>query len=328
MSRARTRPRRACRNALLRMLALAAPVLIAIADPRAAAADPRSAAIAAPPPAATAAGPVAQPQPAPMPQPLRLAASPENAADLCGNAIAAAERAYALPPGLLYAIGLVESGFHDAATGMRRPWPWTLDIDGKGRFFGSEHAALEAVAAIASADPRAADVDIGCLQVSLQQHPQAFGSPAEAFDPAKNADYAARYLTALHRAGLDWLEAAGSYHSNTPALAEPYRRLVEEVYAGFGGSPQPARSTSREPPAVSPGPALSAVRPQNLPPGLLPVGPARLRPPPGRAISPLALIRMLAIADALERIRRAEASRVAHVNLQRAARAAEAPPAR
>jgi hypothetical protein len=52
-------------------------------------------------------------------------------------------------------------------------------------------------------------------------------------------------------------------------------------------------------------------------PALLPVRPAQRRPPPGRAISPLALIRMLAIADALERIRRAEALRVTHVNLHR-----------
>jgi soluble lytic murein transglycosylase-like protein len=57
-------------------------------------------------------------------------------------------------------------------------------------------------------------------------HPRAFASLEEAFDPRRNALYAARYLNALYGTYKDWVQAAGAYHSETPSLAEPYRQQV------------------------------------------------------------------------------------------------------
>ena len=40
-------------------------------------------------------------------------------------------------------------------------------------------------------------IDIGCMQVNLMHHPNAFATLDAAFDPLANALYAARFLTEL-----------------------------------------------------------------------------------------------------------------------------------
>jgi hypothetical protein len=77
-------------------------------------------------------------------------------------------------------------------------------------------------------------IDIGCAQVNLMHHPDAFASLEQAFDPMANADYAARFLKQLRdtQAGGNWMTAAGYYHSQTPELAAEYRQQVQAVTAG------------------------------------------------------------------------------------------------
>ena len=160
----------------------------------------------------------------------------------CAIAIATAERAEALPPGLLGAIGRVESGRYDPVTGSVQPWPWTIDADGIGRQFETEDAAIEAVRGLQAEGVRS--IDVGCMQVNLQQHPQAFATLEQAFDPAANAAYAAHFLRVLFAESLDWSTAAGAYHSHTPDIGAPYRQLVLETW-GWARSCQsggPARN--------------------------------------------------------------------------------------
>jgi Transglycosylase SLT domain len=242
-----------------------------------------------------------------MPAAPLFGSSQINSVDACSNAIATAEHAYGVPNGLLTAIGLAESGLLDPRNGFRRPWPWTIDVDGKGRFFASKEDALNAVTTIERSG--AHSVDIGCMQINLGQHPGAFQSLAEAFDPLLNADYAARYLLQLHRDGLDWLQAAGSYHSYTPGVQAPYLRLVEQFYAGLRSLPGSVPNSALVlPEAVSVSGIGSA--PQA---GLLLIRPEELRADVARDIAPLTAIRMLSIADALQLIGRTEAARVVHV---------------
>jgi hypothetical protein len=73
-------------------------------------------------------------------------------------------------------------------------------------------------------------IDVGCMQVNLRHHPNAFASLEEAFDPAANARYAARFLTELHATRNDWLRAAAHYHSHTPQFADAYRARVEAAW--------------------------------------------------------------------------------------------------
>jgi hypothetical protein len=153
----------------------------------------------------------------------------------CRAAIAAAERERAIPAGLLQAIGRVESGRRDPATGQFAPWPWTINAEGRGMFFPSREAAIAEVRQLQARGVRV--IDIGCMQVNLHFHPNAFPSLEQAFDPLTNARYAARFLTELHASAGDWARAAGHYHSQTPDRAEAYRARVLAAWAGEQGRP-------------------------------------------------------------------------------------------
>jgi hypothetical protein len=144
--------------------------------------------------------------------------------DLCRSAIAAAETAERLPPGLLLAIGLVESGRRHPASGTVSPWPWTINVEGTGRYFETREEAVAAVDALRAGGVRL--IDVGCMQVNLHHHPAAFASTGDAFDPSRNALYAARFLKRLHDAAGNWMTAVGRYHSATPGRGEPYGARV------------------------------------------------------------------------------------------------------
>jgi hypothetical protein len=101
---------------------------------------------------------------------------------------------YHLPPGLLLSIARAESGRPITSLTDIRPWPWTIDADGNGLFLDSKTAAI---AWLQQQELHHSFVDVGCMQVDLHFHPDAFTSLEEAFDPAANVDYAARFLIDL-----------------------------------------------------------------------------------------------------------------------------------
>jgi hypothetical protein len=150
--------------------------------------------------------------------------------ELCAAALREAEQRYHLPPALLSSIAKVESGRPITSLTDIRPWPWTIDADGTGLFLDSKAAAVAWVRQQAS---RHRFIDVGCMQIDLYYHPHAFASMEEAFDPAANADYAARLLTSLYRgeAGGSWDVAVGLYHSHTSLLAALYRDRVALIGA-------------------------------------------------------------------------------------------------
>jgi hypothetical protein len=156
------------------------------------------------------------------------APAPPDPTHLCRAAIARAEQEAGIPPGLLQALGRVESGRRNPETGQFGPWPWTINAEGRGHFFPDRAAAIAAVRDLQARGVRS--IDIGCMQVNLHHHPRAFASLEEAFEPATNARYAARFLSELHAARPDWMVAAGHYHSHTPELAEAYRARVRAAW--------------------------------------------------------------------------------------------------
>lgn len=141
----------------------------------------------------------------------------------CETAIAGAETGVRLPPRLLGAIADVESGRPDE-NGTIRPWPWTIDAEGRGQFFATKAEAISAVLALQASGVRS--IDVGCMQVNLMHHPKAFVSLDEAFDPATNALYAARFLNSLYGVSGSWVQATAAYHSETPAIGADYQRRV------------------------------------------------------------------------------------------------------
>ncbi|MGE0224505.1 MAG: lytic transglycosylase domain-containing protein [Acetobacteraceae bacterium] len=146
-----------------------------------------------------------------------------TAHQLCRPAIEAAERRHGIPSRLLAAIGRVESGRTDA-NGEVSPWPWAVNAEGEGFWFNSKAEAVAAVNAMRARGVRS--IDVGCMQVNLMHHPDAFASLEQAFDPATNADYAARFLGRLFGQTGTWPKAAAWYHSATPELGDAYSRRV------------------------------------------------------------------------------------------------------
>ncbi len=151
-------------------------------------------------------------------------------AESCVAAGAQAERDFGLPAGLLLAIGQVESGRLDSRTGAVVPWPWTIDVAGQDAVFAAKPEAVARVQTLQAQGVRS--IDVGCFQVNLLYHPQAFADLEEAFEPSANARYAASFLAALHQRTGMWQTAVALYHSATPGLGEPYRDRVWRNWNG------------------------------------------------------------------------------------------------
>jgi hypothetical protein len=155
-------------------------------------------------------------------QPTRVDAG--RPSDLCQQAIAGTKPTARLPPNLLTAIGRVESGRMDPRDGNLKAWPWSINAEGRGYAFNSKAEAIAAVMALRARN--VASVDVGCMQVNLMYHPSAFASLDEAFDPAVNVRYAAKFLGELYAETKDWNLAAAFYHSKTPDRALSYQQKV------------------------------------------------------------------------------------------------------
>ena len=162
---------------------------------------------------------------------LSPAAATPGGDGVCLAAASASERDRALPPDLLGAIGRVESGRWDPAAHGVVPWPWTVNAAGSGHMFASAQQAVAYVTWLQAQGVRS--IDVGCFQVNLLYHPDAFASLDQAFDPAANAAYAGDFLGQLHRRSGSWEQAVGDYHSRLPEQGEPYRRRVLSL-AGSG----------------------------------------------------------------------------------------------
>ena len=154
----------------------------------------------------------------------------QSPAQLCTAAVDEVQQISALPPHLLAAIARVESGRLDPYTRTWQPWPWTINVDGRGYFFDSKAEAVGAVRALETIG--ITSVDVGCMQINLQQHPRAFASLDTAFDPRMNARYASRFLNELFASTGSWTRAAQWYHSATPALGIPYGQKVMALLQG------------------------------------------------------------------------------------------------
>ena len=185
-------------------------------------------------------------------RPAPLAASPLADALSCTDAAVIAERAHAVPAGLLGAIGRIESGRANIVSGVVLPWPWTINVAGEGRVFADKPTAIRAVAALQQAGFRS--IDVGCFQINLLHHPAAFMSLDEAFDPQSNALYAARFLHTLQERDRSWDAAIAAYHSSTPGLADRYRTKVIASWAADRGlfiSNKPVSDAPIDPPQTT-----------------------------------------------------------------------------
>ncbi len=141
-------------------------------------------------------------------------------AKLCTRPLPRYERQYGIPTHLLSAISSTESGRYHKGLNIKVPWPWTINAAGKGYFFSSKQEAIASVNKLRAQGIKS--IDVGCMQVNLLHHPQAFASLDEAFDPEHNVAYAASFLRSLYQETNSWKEAAADYHSRTHSRGTEY----------------------------------------------------------------------------------------------------------
>ena len=148
---------------------------------------------------------------------------------LCDSAARHVAERVGVPTDILLAVTRAETG--RTRHGRFAPWPWTVNIAGRGYWFATRAAAQSFV------DARKADgqrsIDIGCFQINTRWHGENFPGTSAMFEPRQNALYAARFLRRLHAETEDWEAAIGTYHSRTPDNARRYRARVGKIRAAL-----------------------------------------------------------------------------------------------
>ncbi len=129
-----------------------------------------------------------------------------------------------IPPVVLFALALVESG-RTLPNKVYRPWPWTLTINAKPYFFNNrEDASTKLQEVLAGEIPE--QLGVGLMQVEWRFHKQRFASAAAALDPYQNLKVGAAIFSEYWKETGNLWEAIGRYHSKTPKYAAKYKNLV------------------------------------------------------------------------------------------------------
>lgn len=174
----------------------------------------------------------------------------------CDAAADHAARATGVPVEVLQAVTRVETG--RSRDGRVEPWPWAVNVAGKGYWFDNEDAAL--AFAFRQVKSGARNFDVGCFQVNYRWHGEAFASVEDMFDPRSNALYAAQFLTELHREFGEWEGAVGAYHSRTRKFADRYKARFRQIRAALDVPSMMPRGALRRRVSQGPG-SLIGTRP-------------------------------------------------------------------
>lgn len=151
---------------------------------------------------------------------------------LCSVAAKEAGIEYGVNFDLLQTISAVESGRWDNLQNRYVAWPWTVNVKGKGYYYASKEDAIRAVQKFQSQGIES--IDVGCMQINLKYHGEAFSSLDDAIDPLKNVKYSAKFLRSLYsRHGQSWKKAAKRYHSANPEKGEAYTKRLERRFEKY-----------------------------------------------------------------------------------------------
>lgn len=149
---------------------------------------------------------------------------------ICESEIVAAAAKYNVPAGILYSVGLTETGRKGSLQ------PYAMNIEGKAFFASSADDVLNRFAQARAQGARL--IDLGCMQINYYFHGENFASPGEMLDPKKNVEYAARFLANLHSRHETWTMAVARYHAgpnNDPAQKKYVCRVIANLVAtGYG----------------------------------------------------------------------------------------------
>ncbi|MGR3711983.1 MAG: transglycosylase SLT domain-containing protein [Shimia sp.] len=157
-----------------------------------------------------------------------------NNAETCDRVARIAASESGVPVEVLMAITRTETGRR--SNGVLAPWPWTVNMEGVGKWFDSREEAL----AFANNGLRAGkrSFDVGCFQLNYRWHGENFDDVQHMFDPLDNARYAADFLSRLFSETQSWDAAAAAYHSRTPKYADKYKARYKQILANLPDLPK------------------------------------------------------------------------------------------
>lgn len=181
------------------------------------------------------------------------AAQAQDQAGLCEREMVRAASKYGVPLGMLYSVGLTETGRRGSLQ------PYAMNVEGKAVFSKSAAEAIQRFEEAARAGAKL--VDLGCMQINHFYHRENFPSLASMLDPRANVEYAARFLRELKGRHDSWTMAIARYHAgpnNDPAQKRYVCRVIANMVAtGFGQWTPAARSFCSDAPGLAQGQTAS-----------------------------------------------------------------------
>jgi hypothetical protein len=149
-------------------------------------------------------------------------------ASLCEDSAQFASKDTGVPLSVLRAVALAETGQTKFDKNDYSAWPWTVQSGQKGHWFPDKSTAIQFVQSLMAA--QTTNIDIGCFQINIRWHGQAFQNLEDMFSPRSNALYAAKFLQELYSETGDWRTAVGRYHSRDGDRAEAYVQRLERLF--------------------------------------------------------------------------------------------------
>lgn len=157
--------------------------------------------------------------------------------NVCEAEILSAAERWGVPAGILYSVGLTETGRKGSLH------PYALNVEGRAVFAASK---ADAVAEFTRARGEGRTlIDLGCMQINHRYHSGEFRSVADMLDPKQNVEYAAKFLANLRKRHDNWTMAVARYHAgpnNDPAQKRYVCRVIANLVAtGLGAWTTEAR---------------------------------------------------------------------------------------
>jgi soluble lytic murein transglycosylase-like protein len=144
-----------------------------------------------------------------------------KAENICEREMHRASARYDVPLGILYAVGLTETGRKNSLQ------PYAMNIEGKAEFFPSQAAALRRFTQVHAEGAKL--IDLGCMQINHYYHSSEFPSVGAMLQPS---------LKRLREREGNWTMAVARYHAgpnNDPAQKRYVCRVMTNMIAtGFG----------------------------------------------------------------------------------------------
>ncbi len=159
----------------------------------------------------------------------------------CEQFLPAISQSENVPLGVLYAVGMTESGNKGSLH------PYALNVQGRSVITYSQNDAMREFQKARRQGVKL--IDLGCMQVNFYYHGSNFPSVEAMLDPHTNILYAARFLKQLKESEGGWTAAVARYHASPrkPAEQKLYVCTVIRnlVATGFGAWTDESRNFCR-----------------------------------------------------------------------------------